>query len=522
LLEPEADLVITKSDNPDAVIAGTSLTYTVVVQNNGPSDAVGVTVSDTLPAGLSNPVTSGCAEDNAGTPTCSLGTIAASGSAQFTITADVDANVPHGTTITNNATVTATTPLINTDDDSTSEDTLVNAEADLVITKTDSDDPVIAGTSMTYTITVQNNGPSDAQDVVVSDTLPGGLSNATSSGCAEDVNGTATCTLGTIAAGASAQFTIVVDVDADVLDGTVLTNNASVASSTTLINTDDDSTSETTDVIARADLSTTKTDDPDSVVAGLVLTYTITVNNAGPSDAQDVLVTDTLPAGVSNPVTSGCAEDANGVPTCSFGTIAAGASAQYTVTVDVDSGTLGLITNTATVSSSTVDPITGNETAAEGTTVIDVADLSITKLDDGDPVISGAGAKIVYTIEVTNAGPSDARNVNVFDQLPPNVLFQETVGCDNDPDGWPNCDLDYMVAGTSTSYTLEVEVFRSDDLITNTVTASTSATDPEGRNDSASQETQLIPIAIPVNNPFALMLMVLLLGGLGWVAIRRS
>ena len=67
-------------------------------------------------------------------------------------------------------------------------------------------------------------------------------------------------------------------------------------------------------------------------------------------------VTDTLPAGVTFQETVGCAEDPNGVPVCTLGTIPAGTSKSYQIKVGVDSATLGLIFNTATVTSSTGDP----------------------------------------------------------------------------------------------------------------------------------------------------------------------
>ena len=75
----------------------------------------------------------------------------------------------------------------------------------------------------------------------------------------------------------------------------MLTNTATVSSSTTDPNTANDTDTETTTVQARADLSITKDDTPDPVTAGGALSYTITVNNAGPSDAQAVTVNDTLP-----------------------------------------------------------------------------------------------------------------------------------------------------------------------------------------------------------------------------------
>ncbi len=64
------------------------------------------------------------------------------------------------------------------------------------------------------------------------------------------------------------------------------------------------------------DLSISKTDSPDPVVADNNLIYTVRVDNAGPFVAQNVVVTDTLPAGVTFVSTSGCAEDPGGVPTC--------------------------------------------------------------------------------------------------------------------------------------------------------------------------------------------------------------
>jgi uncharacterized repeat protein (TIGR01451 family) len=130
-------------------------------------------------------------------------------------------------------------------------------------------------------------------------------------------------------------------------------------------NTDGD----TNPVGPEADLSVTKIDNPDPVIAGQNLTYAITVNNAGASDAQNVVVTDTLPSGVTFVSTSGCSDDPNGVPTCSLGTIAAKGSKQYTVTVTVNSGTTGTITNNVSVTSDTTDSDDTNNDASQDTTV---------------------------------------------------------------------------------------------------------------------------------------------------------
>lgn len=119
-----------------------------------------------------------------------------------------------------------------------------------------------------------------------------------------------------------------------------------------------------------ADITISTEDDVDPNVPGQTLVYTLTISNAGPSDATNVVITDTLPAGVTMKSTSGCLEDPNGVPTCSIGDIAAGTSAQFTISVSIDIGTSGTITNVASVTSETVDPDASNNTFSEDTGLV--------------------------------------------------------------------------------------------------------------------------------------------------------
>ena len=101
-------------------------------------------------------------------------------------------------------------------------------ESDLSVTKVASDDPATAGTNITYTLMVTNNGPSNATGVVLTDTLPANTGFVSSpDGCVEGPVGTVTCNVGALAAGASTTRDIVVLVNADVL-GTI-TNNVVVS-----------------------------------------------------------------------------------------------------------------------------------------------------------------------------------------------------------------------------------------------------------------------------------------------------
>jgi uncharacterized repeat protein (TIGR01451 family) len=486
VVSADADLSIRKVDDVDPVNAGNNLVYTITVDNAGPSDAQNVVVTDTLPAGVTFVSSTGCVEDPTGVPTCSLGNITVGGNASYTVTVSVDANTTG--TITNNASVSSSTADSNAANDSTSEDTAISSEADLSISKVDDVDPVVAGNNLVYTITVDNAGPGDAQNVVVTDTLPAGVTFVSSTGCTEDPTGVPSCSLGTIAAGANASYTVTVSVDANTT-GTI-TNNASVTSSATDPDPSNDSISENTLVNTEVDLAVTDIDDIDPIIAGNNLVYTVTVDNAGPSDAQNVVVTDTLPAGVTFVSSTGCAEDPTGVPSCSLGTIAAGGSASYDVTVNVDASTTGTITNNVSVTTSTNDTNPANDNDTEDTLVLIEVDLVIDIIDDVDPVL--AGNDLVYTVTVDNAGPSDAQNVSVNNTLPAGVTFTSTAGCIEDPTADPTCSLGVIVAGGSASYTITVNVDASSSgTLTDNATVSTSSNDTNASNDTASEDTTI-------------------------------
>ena len=173
------------------------------------------------------------------------------------------------------------------------------------MTKTDSPDPVTAGNNLNYTITATNNGPENAQNAALSDNIPPGttfVSLASPAGwsCTTPaVGATGTVSCGNpLLAGGSGVFTLVVNVNAGVASGTIIGNTATVGSSTFDPNTSNNSATATTTVNASADLSVTKTDSPDPVIAGNNLTYTITVSNAGPSDAA-VQLSDSVPTGTT-------------------------------------------------------------------------------------------------------------------------------------------------------------------------------------------------------------------------------
>ena len=305
----QTDLAIVKGASPSPVVAGQQLTYTLTTTNNGPSNATGVVVSDTLPAGVSYTsvtTTQGTASFANGVVTANLGNLADGATATTTIIVTVDAATTGS--IVNTATVTGNQTDPNLTNNTSTVTTPINAEADLAILKSGSPNPVDAGNTLTYTLTATNNGPSNATGVTVVDTLPAGVtyaSSTTTQGSASDSGQTVTINLGGLASGATATSTIVVNVGASTVGD--ITNTATISGNQPDPNLANNTATATTlviqpihnVVIPQADLAIVKTASPTSVYLCGLLTYTLAVTNWGGSAATGVTVTDVLPTNVT-------------------------------------------------------------------------------------------------------------------------------------------------------------------------------------------------------------------------------
>jgi uncharacterized repeat protein (TIGR01451 family) len=150
----------------------------------------------------------------------------------------------------------------------------------------------------------------------------------------------------------------------------------------------------------------------DPVAAGGSLSYTTTVTNNGPLEAQNVVVTDVLSGGITLDSTNGCSEDPTGVPTCSLGNIPAGGSAQYRIEVTIDNGSSGTITNQAVVSSDTEDRIVVNNISVVSTSITLLANAvaEASFLPHQDPADGATGFKVNIT-QITEPATGSAANV---------------------------------------------------------------------------------------------------------------
>ena len=440
-----ADLGIVKTADPSPVTAGSPLTYTLTITNDGDSTAINTVVSDSLPAGVT---LVSATPDNASTCTgttnltCALGTLDPAEVVVITIVVNTDPALVDESILTNEAGVESDTPDDNSANDTSVAETPVEASARLLIRKTG---PVTAtaGGTITYSITVQNAGPSVASNTTITDALPPPLTFASSPDCTLTTppNGV-TCALGTLAPSTNATVTIVANVPSSATPGTI-TNTAEVTADEDPDGASDD---HDTEIEREVDLGIVKTDDVDPILAGETVTYTFVVTNDGPSDAAGVTVTDPVPALMTfNSVgsTAGCALAA-GVVTCPAGTVTAGGSATVQIAFVVD-GTApdGTITNTATVTSNE-DPVGASD--SEDTTVVSQAPSLTLLKATATTQITAANQTVPFTFLVTNTGNVPLNPISVADPLIPVI----------------SCPVSSLAVGASTTCTGDYTTTQAD------------------------------------------------------------
>jgi uncharacterized repeat protein (TIGR01451 family)/fimbrial isopeptide formation D2 family protein len=443
-----ADLRITKQSSPDFV-AGTRVTYVLVVTNAGPSPASAVTVTDTLPAGLSNATWTATYSGGASGSPSGTGNVNASvnipvgGVARFTVQADADPALAAPGTITNTATVQNPLglPDPNPDNNTSTVVTPTSAVTDLAVTKTDGLAQYVPGAPVTYTIVVTNNGPSVARQASVIDVLDPAIVASASwtavfTGAESAGNTSGTGSLDEIidlSAGGTATYTVVAQTLATAT--TSLANTVTVSPSN--LSTDPDpannTATDTDTVLLPAALQVVKTVldvDGGFVLPGDTLRYTIVVSNAAGVPAREaavnVMLEDLIPTHATYAgnltFTQGAlnGSQASGV-TGSLGTIAAGQSATISFDVTVDAGTPDstVIANTATATGfgeTSGQPLLAGD--AVGVVTPPGADVSIVK---SAPATYVPGSPLVYTIVVSNAGPSTSTGALIADAVPAGV-----------------------------------------------------------------------------------------------------
>uniref|UniRef100_UPI0026131A4C T9SS type B sorting domain-containing protein n=1 Tax=uncultured Aquimarina sp. TaxID=575652 RepID=UPI0026131A4C len=425
IINNEVDLVITKTVDNATPDEGGTVNYTITVTNNGPARATTVSITDQLPVGvtyISDTPSQGTYDDATGIWT--VGDMDNGNVVTLILEATVDAGTSNDT-ITNTVTgVTLDQTDTNTTPDDPSEDITVNNDTDLVISKTIDNSTPNEGETITYTITVTNNGVAQATALVVNDPLPAGVtyaSDAPSQGNYAPASGD--WDVGTLNNGATATIDIQVSVDAGTSGDTII-NAITVTSDQNDPDTTNNDLEETIMVTNIADLVISKTVDDNNPNEGDTINYSIIVRNDGTEQATQLTVNDLLPAGityVSDAPTTGTYDNVTG--DWVIGTLDAGVTAILTITATVDTGTSGTtINNVITFTMDQTDPDLTNNDLEEEINVVSDIDLVVSKsiVEPGPYVLGGI---YTYSITIANSGPAQATNVAITDQLPTGITY---------------------------------------------------------------------------------------------------
>ena len=413
LVDPAiTNLTFEKEADKTVATPGDTIAYKITVTNNGKASVSGIPVYDEVPEGLTDVSAishGGNLED--GVITWTVAKLDAGASQELTFKVKIPENAADGAVYKNTAVV---------DGDKTNEVTttvdIPEPPAAPVVTavKIVSDNSVEPGDVITYTIKVENKGNAPAENVAVTDEVPAGLSDVSEishEGNLED--STITWTIAKLDAGASQELTFKVKIPENAADGAVYKNTAVV---------DGDKTNEVTTTVdipeppAAPVITAVKTVNDTTVEPGDLITYTIKVENKGNAPAENVAVTDAVPAGLSD--VSEISHEGNledGVISWTIAKLDAGASEELTFKVKIPENAAdgAVYKNTAVVDGDKTNEVTTTVDIPEppaAPVVTAVKTVSDTTVEPGDV--------ITYTITVKNTGTAASETITVADTVP--------------------------------------------------------------------------------------------------------
>ncbi len=382
---------------PRCAVVGETISYRTIVINHGPRVARGIrdTIWGTIPP--LRTMSGGLGPDRSDT-----------------LTFEVLVRPEMLPQMVMNARVSSRTPDKNLENNTSAAPTQVLPEGicppqgDLRVNKSSTPDRVMPGAELSYELIVANDDTVEVRDVVLTDSLPSGVEFIDASDGGREEGRVVTWNLGTLAPGDSVLRTMRVSVEDARGD---LINVATVTGQPDPDPTNSRSVDSTGIVSEQPDLRVIKTDAPDPVQAGGLLTYTLAVANRGLGTARDVRLTDTLPGDVRFVQASngGTVSGGGVVRWAPVGSLPGGASFTRTVTVTVGAigGCVGSLSSRAAV----VGEPGGRAANAERTEVRSPScvDLAITITGAPNPV--PVNETVTYRVTVTNDGPADATGV---------------------------------------------------------------------------------------------------------------
>jgi uncharacterized repeat protein (TIGR01451 family) len=402
---------------------GDEVVYQLDYENTGSVEAVSAQIVDVLPPEVTF-IESLPAPDtiNGRTLGWDLGSVPAGGNGSVLIKTQVGDDLREGTIIHNSASITSSTTGASQSND---WDVTVLSSAVLTVEKATSVATIGAGDSITYDITVRNEGSDDAVNIEVVDTLSSAVTFVSATGggthSGEAAGGTVTWALSNLAPGDQAVYHVTLQAAAALLDGDAVLNTVTASGEKPdnggpLPQTTD---SLTIPVTGQPALELDYEVNRKTVPAGLRLVYTITTHNIGNADAINAVLTATIPDGATPARIDTGGRFENGRAVWSTASLPPSGPIILSFAVDTspDLPARTQLNSKANITAENAAPKSGSAL----TLVVGEPDLEVRKQG---PRLIAEGEDIEYRITVSNVGTQVATDVVLVDQLPDAAFFK--------------------------------------------------------------------------------------------------
>ena len=428
----DADLQITIKTDKVTYAKGDTVITTITVMNFGLGTAKGITLSSIIPSTLTYVSQTGGLVKLGSLLTGTLDSLVKDGVKVYIYKSVLNTKTETvvavgGTTTTkdpnpsnNNGTGSFGTVTVNKGD-------VDNSVADVAIVMTSDKTTAKVGDNVNFLLSLTNNGPATAKQVVLTNSIPVGMTFVSSSTGQVLTGGSIIISLDSLQKGQvkTYAYVAIMNVKTTVTNTVIVTslkdNIASNNASFVIINGD-------TAAIAKdeAELALLLTADKQLIVKGDVVTFTIKVTNNGPKVATNIVVDNILPKYLTfqsgDPLQKG---DTLRVETTS---ITLGSTVTYTYKAKVNKDTI--IINTAKITkTSPIDPILANNVS----TVVLVPASDTTYADLGVVIVANkltykVGENVTYTVSLTNNGAGISKNVQLCNPLPSGLTYVSGTG----------------------------------------------------------------------------------------------
>ena len=423
LTAKKSNLEIHKTVDKESVKIGDTLTYTISVKNNGDKVAKAI-IYDNVPEGTVLLNKDNNEDENTKKLTWRV-TVepGETENVEFTVRVKAEKGTIKNSAIVNGKTTNETeTGIINI----TGKKEVNTSEAKV-------------GDTLTYTITLTNNGNADGK-VTVTDEIPTGITlvadSITANGSYNEENKTITWTDVKVEAGKTAEVSFKATINSDTK--TSVTNKAVI-----------DGNKPTEEVETKvANITGTKTVDKTEAKVGDTLTYIITLTNNGNADGT-VTVTDEIPTGtrIKDENTTGYNKETNTMTWSNVEVKANGGTATLTLEVVVKDDTTDTVKNVAKIDNKEIPEKPETKVA------------NITGAKSVDKPTAKVGDTLTYTIALTNNGNADGK-VTVTDEIPTGTRIKDenTTGYNKETNTMTWSNVEVKANGGTATLTLEVVV----------------------------------------------------------------